>query len=202
MIFGARRQRGWQRQPSSAAAAAVKPCATALPVVLTRAKCLVLDADALNAIAGDSSLQALLCARQSRGQATVLTPHPLEAARLAGAVGSAAVQADRLGLAEQLAARFGCTVLLKGSGSVIATPRQATAINASGNARLASAGTGDVLAGWIGGLWSATQAQGTPPDAHAIAQAAAWQHGAAADSDPAQGPMTATRLLRRLAAAA
>ena len=198
----------WRAAPALLSAATVvcgcgggEAVREALPVVLTRAYRLVLDADALNAIAGDSTLQTLLSARRGRGLATVLTPHPLEAARLAGALGSAAVQADRLGLAEHLAARFGCTVLLKGSGSVIATPQQATAVNASGNPRLASAGTGDVLAGWLGGLWSASGAPGTPPDAHVMAQAAAWQHGAAADSDNAQGPLTATRLLRRLAAA-
>lgn len=173
----------------------------ALPTVLTRANRLVLDADALNAIAEDTSLQALLIARQVRGLATLLTPHPLEAARLSGESGAAAVQADRLGAAEQLAARFGCTVLLKGSGSVIATPQQATTINASGNARLASAGTGDVLAGWLGGLWSASLAAGTPPSSHAVARRGAWQHGAAADSETANTPLTASRLLQQLVAA-
>lgn len=173
----------------------------ALPLVLTRAKRLVLDADALNAIAVDASLQALLTARQARGLATVLTPHPREAARLVASGDAAAVQADRLTTAEQLAARLGCTVLLKGSGSVVATPQQTTSINASGNPRLASAGTGDVLAGWLGGLWSASQALGAPPDAHAVAQVAAWQHGAAADATSAQGAMTATCLLRQLSRA-
>lgn len=198
----------WRTAPAVLAAATVvcgcgggEAVREALPVVLARAKNLVLDADALNAIAGDSALQSLLSARRTRGLATVLTPHPLEAARLAGDVDTAAVQADRLGLAEQLAARFGCTVLLKGSGSVVSTPQQTTSINASGNGRLASAGTGDVLAGWLGGLWSASLARGTPPDAHAIAQAAAWQHGAAADTGDQRGPLTATRLLRQLAAA-
>jgi len=174
----------------------------ALPLLLARAPRLVLDADALNAVAADSALQALLAARAARAdQATVLTPHPLEAARLAGLADTAAVQADRLGVAEQLAQRFGCVVLLKGSGSVIAAPRQSSLINPSGNARLASAGTGDVLAGWLGGLWAAAQAQEVAPAAAAVASAAAWLHGAAAEGGDERLPCTASALLRRLARA-
>jgi hydroxyethylthiazole kinase-like uncharacterized protein yjeF len=170
----------------------------ALPTVLTRAARLVLDADALNAIAADSALQALLTARAARGQATVLTPHPLEAARLVGVASAATVQADRLGHAEGLAARFACTVLLKGSGTVIASPQQLPLIIVSGNARLASAGTGDVLAGWLGGLWAAAQAQTAVPDAHRVAEAAAWLHGAAAEGGDNREPLTASRLLQRM----
>jgi len=172
----------------------------ALPLLLARSARLVLDADALNAIASDRTLQALLSARAGRGQATVLTPHPLEAARLANAANVAEIQADRLGQAERVSARFGCVVLLKGSGTVIAAPQQSSTINASGNARLASAGTGDVLAGWLGGLWSAMQARATPPLAHRVALAAAWLHGAAANEGDDRSPLTASRLLQRLAA--
>lgn len=173
----------------------------ALPVLVARAARLVLDADALNAIAADSSLQTLLAARAGRGQATVLTPHPLEAARLAGDAGATQVQGDRLGHAERLAARLGCVVLLKGSGSVIAAPQQPSHINASGNARLASAGTGDVLAGWLAGLWAAAQSRESPPSPHRVAQAAAWLHGAAAAGGDERTPLTASQLLHRLAAA-
>ena len=67
---------------------------------------------------------------------------------------TAEVQADRLRSARALAERFGCVVLLKGSGSVIAAPGRVPHINPTGNAALATAGTGDVLAGWIGGLWA------------------------------------------------
>ena len=174
----------------------------ALPVLLARAARLVIDADALNAIAADSMLQTLLAARATRGQASVLTPHPLEAARLLGAASAAAIQSDRLGHAEHLAARFGCVVLLKGSGSVIAAPRQTSVINNSGNARLATAGTGDVLAGWLGGLWAAVQAQAEPPSAPRVAEAAAWLHGAAAQGGDDRSPLTASMLLQRLTAAA
>ena len=197
----------WRDTPASLAAATVvcgcgggDAVREALPVILARAARLVLDADALNAIAVDAALQSLLSARAGRGLATILTPHPLEAARLAGVAHAAAVQADRLGQAERLAARFGCVVLLKGSGSVIAAPQQPTSINASGNARLASAGTGDVLAGWLGGLWAAAQAQPHPPAAHLVAQAGAWLHGAAADAGDDRTPLTASQLLQKMAA--
>jgi ADP-dependent NAD(P)H-hydrate dehydratase / NAD(P)H-hydrate epimerase len=89
-------------------------------------------------------------------------------------------------------------VLLKGSGSVIAAPGQTSWINASGNARLASAGTGDVLAGWIGGLWAAAQALSPAPAPQRIAAGAAWLHGAAAEGSCLHAPLTASRLLRAL----
>lgn len=171
----------------------------ALPVLLARSARLVLDADALNEIAGDTALQALLSARAGKGQSTILTPHPLEAARLAGLASAAAVQADRLAHAEQLAARFRCVVLLKGSGSVIAAPNQLSVINASGNARLASPGTGDVLAGWLGGLWAASQGHGNTPPPMRVAQAAAWLHGVAAAHGDPSSPLTASALLTALA---
>jgi NAD(P)H-hydrate repair Nnr-like enzyme with NAD(P)H-hydrate dehydratase domain len=125
----------------------------------------------------------------------VLTPHPLEAARLLGEADARTVQSQRLHAAQRLAERFECTVLLKGSGSVIAAPRQTPAINPTGNARLASAGTGDVLAGLLAGLWSANATQ---VDAFGLAQTAAFIHGVpATDGDPAR-PLTASALIGRL----
>jgi len=82
---------------------------------------LVLDADALNRVAEDAWKQALLTQRTQQRQATVLTPHPLEAARLLDCT-TAQVQTDRLAAADQLAQRFNCCVVLKGSGTVIAAP--------------------------------------------------------------------------------
>ncbi|HSW22300.1 MAG TPA: NAD(P)H-hydrate dehydratase, partial [Burkholderiaceae bacterium] len=125
-----------------------------LPTVLHRARRLVLDADGLNTIAGDAGLARALRARAGRDLATVLTPHPLEAARLSD-TGSHEVQAARLQAAQRLAESMQCTVLLKGSGSIVATPGHTTSINPTGDARLGTAGSGDVLAGWIGGLWAA-----------------------------------------------
>ena len=158
----------------------------ALPRTLG-ARALVLDADALNAIAADAQLQALLEARGRRGAPTVLTPHPLEAARLL-AQDTAAVQDDRLAAAGHLARRFGSVVVLKGSGTVIAAPDGRTCINPTGNARLAIAGTGDVLAGWI----AARLAAGAT--AFDAACGAVYQHGLAADRWPADRPLTAGAL--------
>lgn len=147
----------------------------ALPRVLSGAGQLVLDADALNAIAADPQLAVLLRTRRGKGRETVITPHPLEAARLLGTQTSA-VQADRLAAASALAEQHQCVVVLKGSGTVIAAPGSLAWINASGNAGLATAGTGDVLAGWLGGCWSASGAS-----ALQAARQAVWLHGAAAD---------------------
>ncbi len=141
---------------------------------LSTARQLVLDADALNAIAGDAQLQTQLIARHGRGYSTVLTPHPLEAARLA-ATTAAAVQSGRLASARQLAERFQCVVVLKGSGTVIAAPGRSPAINSTGNALLATAGTGDVLAGMVG----ARMAAGL--DAFDAACSAVFMHGRLAD---------------------
>jgi NAD(P)H-hydrate repair Nnr-like enzyme with NAD(P)H-hydrate dehydratase domain len=142
----------------------------------------VLDADALNAIAADPMLQAQLQARAGRDQCTVLTPHPLEAARLLAST-TAAVQSDRLAAAKELSARFHCTALLKGSGTVIASAGTAPTINPTGDASLAGGGTGDVLAGWLGGLWSQWRDTAVVPAqlAHAVAVAAAYGHGAEAE---------------------
>jgi ADP-dependent NAD(P)H-hydrate dehydratase / NAD(P)H-hydrate epimerase len=158
----------------------------ALPRVL-RARALVLDADALNAIAADAQLQTLLEARGRRGAATVMTPHPLEAARLL-ASDTASVQQDRLAAARALARRFGSVVVLKGSGSIVAAPDGSARINPTGNARLAIAGTGDVLAGMI----AARLAGGE--DALAAASAAVFLHGLAADRWPAAQALTAGAL--------
>ena len=147
---------------------------TVLTKVLSTATRLVLDADALNAIAVDTQLQTMVKARHHRGYSTLLTPHPLEAARLLG-ITTADVQADRLMAAGQLAEKFQCVVVLKGSGSVIAAPGQTSCINSSGNALLATAGTGDVLAGMAG----AYIASGTDP--FEAACSAVFAHGRLAD---------------------
>jgi ADP-dependent NAD(P)H-hydrate dehydratase / NAD(P)H-hydrate epimerase len=150
---------------------AVRPI---LPRVLSTAASLVLDADALNAISRDTALQTLLRARARRGWRTVLTPHPLEAARLLGQQ-VADVQADRLAAAARLAAEFGCAAVLKGSGTVIASPGSIPAVNSTGNALLATAGTGDVLAGLVGARLAAGDT------AFHAACSAVFAHGAVAD---------------------
>ncbi len=166
--------------------------AALLPAVLAEARRLVLDADGLNAVAADAVLRTLLSARAAQGLVTILTPHPLEAARLLQC-SSAEIQGDRLTAAQSLANQLGCTVILKGSGSVIASPGHTPAINPSGSAALATAGTGDVLAGWLGGLW-AQQPQAT---AHALACAATFWHGLAGETQ-ASGPLRAADLVERM----
>lgn len=158
-----------------------------LPVLLASESAMVLDADALNAIAQNDQLQTMLTARSARQLKTVLTPHPLEAARLLGS-STQQVQADRLVAAQTLSHRFCCTVVLKGSGTVVSSPEQLPAINPTGNARLATAGTGDVLAGMIGARLASGQ---TAFDAacHAV-----YAHGAMADAWPQFQPLTAGKL--------
>jgi hydroxyethylthiazole kinase-like uncharacterized protein yjeF len=163
----------------------------ALPKVLSTAKTLVLDADALNAIAADAQLQIQFRARGQRGRATVITPHPLEAARLM-ARSAAEIQAARLSSAQELADRFSCVVVLKGSGTVIAAPQRAPFINPTGNARLATPGTGDVLAGVIAARL------GTCDDAMQAAAGAVFDHGLAADRWPAEKTLTASALAGRI----
>jgi ADP-dependent NAD(P)H-hydrate dehydratase / NAD(P)H-hydrate epimerase len=150
-----------------------------LPRVISSSQRLVMDADALNALSVDESLQALLKDRAAKNLPTILTPHPLEAARLLGMT-TAQVQADRLSAAQTLADRFACTVILKGSGSIIASPDCIPTINPTGDARLATAGTGDVLAGMCGAFLAAMQ----ETDAHAVAQKACWAHGALVSDEP------------------
>ncbi|MFN3544506.1 MAG: NAD(P)H-hydrate dehydratase [Thiobacillus sp.] len=128
---------------------------------------LVLDADALNLLAVRDACQARLSARSAP---TLLTPHPGEAARLLGKT-VAAIQADRVGAARRLSARFGAHVALKGAGTVIAHPEGHYAINTTGGPWLAQAGSGDRLTGMVLALLG----QGLP--AGEALEAAVWLHG-------------------------
>ena len=162
-----------------------------LPAVLQQAPRLVLDADALNAVAAAPALATLLRERATRQQATVLTPHPLEAARLLQ-TSTQSVQANRLHVATTLAQQFQCTVLLKGSGTIIASPHSTPWINSTGNALLARGGTGDVLAGLIGALW----ASGCSAEQAAVR--GAFRHGQVADDWPCGTPFSASALALHL----
>lgn len=129
---------------------------------------LVVDADALNALAkAAGGLVKIACP-------CILTPHPGEMARLAGS-STAEVQANRTGTARNLAKAAGCTVVLKGHRTVVADTDGTVAVNTSGNHGLAKGGTGDVLAGLLGGL----AAQGMPP--FQAACLAIFVHGRAGD---------------------
>ncbi len=130
---------------------------------------LVLDADALNALSGRPAFLA------KRRAATVLTPHPGEAARLLSST-SRRIQADRLGCARALARASRAIVLLKGAHSLVAEPSGRVVVNPTGTPLLATAGSGDVLAGLIGALLAGGLG------AREAAVAGAWLHGAAAES--------------------
>jgi len=130
---------------------------------------LVLDADALNAVA--TAPEILL---ERRGRVTLLTPHPGEMARLARCT-VAEVEADRVGTARDFATRFQVHLILKGARSISAAPDGSVAINASGNPGMASGGMGDVLTGVVASLLG----QGYPP--FEACQLGAFVHGFAAD---------------------
>jgi NAD(P)H-hydrate epimerase len=129
---------------------------------------LVLDADGLNAVAGTGLLA-------ERCGPTIVTPHPGEMARLME-TDTRAVQSDRLGMARTLAERSQVVVVLKGARTVIAAPEGQAAICPTGNPGMASGGTGDVLAGILGGLL----AQGLAPFEAAVL--GVYAHGAAGDA--------------------
>ena len=166
-----------------------------LPTVLSDARTLVLDADALNAISADARLQVGLSDRQTRSCTTVVTPHPLEAARLLGC-STQQIMADRMLAATELSQRFGVICVLKGSGTVIAAPGKPPTINASGNAALATAGTGDVLAGILG---ASLAMSGGGAGAHAATLNSVFEHGRLAEEwikAHENRPLTADRLTR------
>lgn len=135
-------------------------------VILQSPQPIVIDADGLNVLNLDSL--------RTRTGATILTPHPGEMARLLGCT-VADIEADRLAAAGNFARDYNVILVLKGAPTVVATPDGRTFINGSGNPLLASGGTGDVLAGLIGGLLC----QGCAPDAAAVL--AVFLHGYTAD---------------------
>lgn len=132
---------------------------------------LVLDADALNLIAAHASLASAL---KKRTAPSVMTPHAGEAARLLKLT-SEHIQQSREESLLQVAQTYHCTAVLKGAGTIISYNDQQF-LNTTGNAGLASGGTGDVLAGMIGSLI----AQGL--SALEACKTAVYLHGAAADS--------------------
>ena len=118
--------------------------------VLQCSRPVVIDADALNIIADDIKLQDMVLARTAP---TVLTPHEGEAARLLRR-DTAGVTVDRVAACRELAVQTGAIVVLKGAGTVISMRSSRTWINPTGTAALATAGSGDVLAGLIGAMFA------------------------------------------------
>lgn len=130
---------------------------------------LVIDADGLNALAGD-----LAPLTRRSGPIAVLTPHPGEMARLCGLTVEE-VEADRLELARKFSRQFQVVLVLKGAPTLVAAPDGTLSVNGSGNPLLASGGSGDVLTGLIGGFL----AQGLDPVV--AARLGVFLHGHAAD---------------------
>ncbi|MEI6891974.1 MAG: NAD(P)H-hydrate dehydratase [Pontiella sp.] len=149
---------------------------------------LVLDADAL-AVLNDhvDAISKATCP-------VILTPHPGEFAALFG-LKVEEVQEDRFGMVRMAADKLGATVVLKGAGTLVATPGLPVAVNMTGNPGMATGGSGDVLAGLIAGL----AAQGIDP--FEAACAGVWLHGKAGDlaaADQSQASMTASDLIGKL----
>ncbi len=154
----------------------------------------VIDADALNILAGKSAVLK----RLAKGRFLVLTPHPGEMARLTGMT-VAEVQANRLEMARDYAQRMGLTLVLKGARTLIAHPDGRVAINTSGNPGMAKGGSGDLLTGLIAGLLAQY-----PGNAAQAVEAAVYLHGLAADLAVHQGDehtLLATDSLAQLARA-
>jgi hydroxyethylthiazole kinase-like uncharacterized protein yjeF len=150
---------------------------------------LVIDADGLNALSEDMSV--LL---RKQGTAVILTPHPGEMARLAG-IATAVVEADRIGIAREMAARYKVYIILKGARTVIAAPDGRIAINGSGNPGMASGGMGDVLTGVLVALL------GQGHDPFPACKLGVFLHGFAADlvaAEKGEIGMSATDLQERL----
>ena len=137
--------------------------------IISKAKMpVVLDADGLNALSADITiLQKLQCK-------LVITPHPGEMARLSG-ISIEDVQNNRIEVAREFALKWKAITVLKGSRTVVACPDGSIYINTSGNAGMATAGTGDVLTGIIAGLMG----QGANPEEAAIG--GVFLHGHAGD---------------------
>lgn len=159
-----------------------------LAAVLRSGRPLVLDADALNLLVPGTVLPA----------DTILTPHPGEAARLLR-TSPAQVQADRFAAAAALARHYGCVVVLKGAGSIIAAPHRVPCVLDAGNPGMATGGMGDLLTGTI----AAMRAQGL--EAFEAACAGALLHSLAGDAAAAEDgergllPSDLLPWLRRLA---
>ena len=132
----------------------------------------VLDADGINALAGHIDIL------DRRRAPTVLTPHEGEFARLTG---QELPVRDRIGAARKFAAAHNCVLVLKGRGTVTASPNGHVRVNGTGGPGMAKGGSGDVLSGMIAALWGQKHLNGPGSDRAELAALAVWYHGAAGD---------------------
>ena len=130
---------------------------------------LIIDADALRMLAEAQALQDSVLARKAH---TVITPHPGEAAAIIHSTVEK-VNADRINASRELAVQTGCVSILKGAGSVVSLRSSRTWINPTGNAMLATAGSGDVLAGMLAAMFAQKY------DLVSATLSAVWLHGEA-----------------------
>ncbi|HHU17510.1 MAG: NAD(P)H-hydrate dehydratase [Anaerovoracaceae bacterium] len=137
-------------------------------ILETTDKPVILDADGLNLLRDDKDVM-----KNARAD-LIITPHPGEAARLLGRK-TADINMDRLKSARELAAVTGAITVLKGAGSVVATPEGKTYINTTGNPGIATGGSGDVLTGVI------TALSGQGLSSESAAKAGVYLHGLAGD---------------------
>jgi len=144
----------------------------------------VLDADGLNAFAGQAA-----SLRKRKTKFLAITPHPGEMARLLG-VSTKDVQADRVKVARESALKWNAHVILKGFHTIVASPAGEVFINTTGNAGLAAGGSGDVLTGLLAGL----TAQFGTQDWHRVLTLGVYLHGLAAENS-AQTPELTSGLL-------
>ena len=169
--------------------------------VLASAVPVVLDAGALTVVAGSDGLRARIRQRAADGLATVLTPHDGEFERLQpGLLASAAGRAEA---AAEAARTLSAVMVLKGPATVVADPLGDVYIDAEGTADLATAGSGDVLAGVVAGVLAGAVAEGRD-DPVSVTQAVAagvWLHGRAGRLAAADAPITATDIADAIPAA-
>lgn len=176
----------------------------------------VLDADALTLLAGSDELRQTVADRHALGFATVLTPHDGEFARLADSIGESSEISETNGLAraellKQVARKLGAVILLKGATTLVATPAGELFANDESSPALATAGSGDVLAGLLGSMLAHHEAQSggvqepgqksatSQVEAARIAACAALWHGLAGiEADKNQGSVVATDILNEL----
>ncbi len=141
---------------------------------------MVIDADALNALAGRTSILKNLKDPAGRARTIVLTPHPGEMARLVGMT-VPKVEADRVGLARRFATEHGVTLVLKGWRTLVAHPNGRIAVNTTGNPSMAKGGSGDILTGIVSAMLAQYGSSGEPEKVAEAVEAAVFLHGLAGD---------------------
>jgi NAD(P)H-hydrate epimerase len=138
-------------------------------IITTAYSRLIIDADGINMLADNINIL------KEAHKTPVITPHPLEFSRISS-LDVNYINENRIKVAREFAQKYSCIVVLKGAGTVIASPDGRYAVNASGNPGLAKGGSGDVLAGLMAGL-----AANTSVDVFDAAVCAVYLHGRAAD---------------------